>query len=69
MPQHILQYSKNHPEKQSELHPQQRKGRPTVLNSEEEALIKEMVDLGRLGLPLTEEDLRQFVKSTRTRRG
>ncbi len=39
-------------------------GRPTVLNSEEEVIIIEIVDLlADWGFPFTEEDLRQFVKS------
>ncbi len=45
-------------------------GRPTVLNSEEEPIIIEMVDLlVDWGFPFTDEDLRRFVKSYLDKKG
>jgi hypothetical protein len=45
-------------------------GRPTVLNSEEEVIIIEIVDLlADWGFPFIEEDLRQFVKSYLDKKG
>jgi hypothetical protein len=45
-------------------------GRPTVLNSEEEPIIIEMVDLlADWGFPFTDKDVRQFVKSYLDKKG